>query len=71
MVVLGVEVYKEICEFVRNFRGHSIDCEIALKRTFPTINSDTVDSILAKEWQLLIKLNYPRICGSARQFLQE
>lgn len=71
MVVLATEVYNEICAFIRNFDGPAIDCEVALKAAFPHINTDTVESILAKEWQQQIKLGYPRISANARRFLQE
>lgn len=71
MVVLANEVYLAICSFVRNFEGPAIDCEVALKAAFPDVNTDTVESILAKEWQQQIKLGYPRIIGNAKRFLQE
>lgn len=71
MVVLAAEVYNALCTFIRNFDGPAIDCEVALKAAFPDINTDTVESILAKEWQQQIKLGYPRISGNAKRFLQE
>lgn len=71
MVVLATEVYNAICKFIRCFEGPAIDCEVALKEAFPDINTETVESILAKEWQQQIKLGYPRINASAKRFLQE
>lgn len=71
MVVLAAEIYNAICNFIRNFQGPAIDCEVALKAAFPDINEDTVESILAKEWQQQIKLGYPRMSSNAKRFLHE
>lgn len=69
--MLATPEYNDICAYIHNYPDLSMECETALRQTFPHIAPATLDSILAKEWQQQIKLNYPRIAKSARRFLQE
>lgn len=71
MVVLTEKVYKDVTVFIRKYRGLSMDCDVALKEKFPEVESKTLESILAREWQHLIKQKYPHIVSHARRFLRE
>lgn len=71
MVKLTEEVHSEICKYVRSYPGLAIDCDTDIKKKFPAINPNTLEAILAKEWQNIIKFNYPRISSMAKQFINE
>lgn len=71
MVILSEKVYKEVTGFIRKYRGLSIDCDAALKERFPEVETKILESILAREWQYMIKHKYPYIISQARRYLRE
>ncbi|XP_059612583.1 CDAN1-interacting nuclease 1 [Phlebotomus argentipes] len=73
MVVLSVEKYNNIVEFIRNFRGLMIDCEKELQKAFPEF-SDTpqvLASILSREVQARLKGTYYVIQAKSAHLLQQ
>lgn len=71
MVILSTEVYDEVNTFIHQFRGLSIECGVALREKFPNLSTDTLDSILARSWQSIIKLAYPNMMVKSRRLLRE
>ena len=71
MNIISIETYNDVAKHVHEYRGLPIDCETELKREFSHINSKTLDSILSKEWQLIIKTNYQIVNKKAKKLFYE
>lgn len=44
MNILNETTYSSIIEFIKNFRGLSIECEMELIKIYPQISKDTLKS---------------------------
>ncbi|XP_048523158.1 CDAN1-interacting nuclease 1-like isoform X2 [Dendroctonus ponderosae] len=55
---MDVSVYDEIVSFIGNFKGLSKNCSKKLEELFPSINSDTLYSILCNEYQRKMRRIY-------------
>lgn len=71
MVVLNYEQYEEILQFVRNFRGLSIDCNREIVHRFPQHNPRTLGSILTGEARQQLKQSHAKITARADDLLAE
>lgn len=69
--MISTSQYDEICSHIHRQLGLALHCEPALHSAFPHIAHDTLDSILAKEWQKHTKLSYPRIARRARRLIAD
>uniref|UniRef100_A0A1B0DPN0 CDAN1-interacting nuclease 1 n=1 Tax=Phlebotomus papatasi TaxID=29031 RepID=A0A1B0DPN0_PHLPP len=71
MVVISVQKYNEITEFIKNYRGLMIDCDKELQTAFPEYSATVLSSILSREVQKRLKATYyPIQAQSARLFQQ-
>lgn len=71
MVVISSKTYDDICSFIANFNGLSIDCEHALKQKFSDCDSLTVSAILSKEWQKHIRYHHANVVSHSKDLLKE
>uniref|UniRef100_A0A2C9GV81 CDAN1-interacting nuclease 1 n=1 Tax=Anopheles dirus TaxID=7168 RepID=A0A2C9GV81_9DIPT len=71
MVVVSVERFTEIQNFIRNYNGMYIDCNAELESAFPEYSPDTLGSIVAKEVVQRVKANHAKISSKASALVKE
>jgi CDAN1-interacting nuclease 1 len=60
MVIVSEKIWSQIVDFLRNFKGLSIECDEKLVQAFPEIPFSTLRSIQSKYGQNLIKEFYSK-----------
>lgn len=68
--ILNNEQYRTIVEFIHNYRGLTIDCEIDIEQQFPHIHRQTLKSILFTEITQRTKINYTKYQANAERLLR-
>lgn len=71
MVILSTELYDQICAFVYNYKGLTIDCDHDLRQAFPAIDACTLSAVLSKEWQKRIKKHHHYVLQNAHNILNQ
>uniref|UniRef100_A0A182PHI9 CDAN1-interacting nuclease 1 n=1 Tax=Anopheles epiroticus TaxID=199890 RepID=A0A182PHI9_9DIPT len=71
MVVVSVQRFTEIQNFIRNYHGLFVDCNLELEAKFPEYSADTLGSITAKEVVQRVKTNHAKISAKAQSLLKE
>ncbi|EAA11868.3 AGAP005605-PA [Anopheles gambiae str. PEST] len=71
MVVISVKRFTEIQNFIRNYHGLFVNCNMELEAKFPEYSSDTLGSITAKEVVQRVKSNHSKISAKAASLVKE
>ncbi|XP_052896336.1 CDAN1-interacting nuclease 1 [Anopheles moucheti] len=71
MVVISVSRFTEIQNFIRNYNGLYINCNLELEAKFPEYSSDTLGSIIGKEVIQRVKSNHSKITARAASLVKE
>uniref|UniRef100_A0A182WB12 CDAN1-interacting nuclease 1 n=1 Tax=Anopheles minimus TaxID=112268 RepID=A0A182WB12_9DIPT len=71
MVVISVSRFTEIQNFIRNYHGLFINCNLELEAKFPEYSSDTLGSIIGKEVIQRVKSNHSKINAKASSLVKE
>ena len=48
--ILTAEEYKELCDYIENYKGLAIDCEVELVDRFPQIQRLTLKAVLQRQF---------------------
>ncbi|XP_049294997.1 CDAN1-interacting nuclease 1 [Anopheles funestus] len=71
MVVISVSRFTEIQNFIRNYNGLFVNCNLELEAKFPEYSSDTLGSIIGKEVLQRVKSNHSKINARAASLIKE
>lgn len=70
MVVLSMELYDRICDYVAKYDGLTINCDRDMRKEFPAVDSHTLSAVLSKEWQKRIKKHHHTVVQNAQNILK-
>lgn len=65
------EKYNEITEYIKNYRGLSIDCQEDMKKQFPDVSPRTLGSILSKSGQNKLRQFHYKLSQKAPMLLSK
>ncbi|XP_055904329.1 CDAN1-interacting nuclease 1 [Eupeodes corollae] len=68
--ILNHEQYSTILDFIHNYRGLAIDCELEMEQRFPEIHRQTLKSILVTEMGLRTKIHFSNYQANAVRLLR-
>lgn len=68
--ILNASEYRDLCEFINNYHGLAIDCEMELQDKFPQIQRLTLKAILQIELTNRMRSEYWRYDANAKKYLK-
>ena len=67
--ILASEEYKELCDYIQNYKGLAIDCEMDLIDRFPQFQRLTLKAILQTELANRLRSQCWRYSANAAKYL--
>lgn len=68
--ILSANEYRELCDFINNYHGLAIDCEMELQERFTQIQRLTLKAILQIELTNRMRSEYWRYDANAKKYLK-